>query len=158
MTLAMAAAMFTMSCSSSDDDGITPVEDYDIIVGKWESPVPAPIFGGLISSIDVEFRNNQTYTVISHNADGSTTTLEGTYSTGNGVNGIRTIYLEQSSPTSLVSEGIYQITDNDTKMSYEVVQTEPDLGFAPPTPEAGFGSTGGGALDDMNVQQYIRVE
>ncbi|MDO5656432.1 MAG: hypothetical protein Q4G27_09870 [Flavobacteriaceae bacterium] len=157
MMMAMSFAMLTMSCSSSDDNGPTTVPDYDIIVGKWESPVPAPIFGGLISSIEVEFRNNQTYTVLSRNSDGSTTTLEGTYVTSTGANGIRNIVLEQSSPTSLTSTGIYQITQNDTRMSYEVVQTSPDLGFAAPTPSGGFGSTANGAFGDANIQIYNRI-
>lgn len=160
LVMAMAAAMFTIGCSSDDDNGggPTPTPDYDEIVGKWVSPTPAPIFGGLISSIDVEFRNNQTYTVLSHNSDGSTTTLEGTYVTTDGSNGIRTIHLEQNSPTSLVSEGIYKINAENTSMQYEVVQTEPDLGFAAPTPAGGFGSTAGGAFGDMNIQIYNRVD
>lgn len=41
-------------------------------------------------------------------------------------------------------------------MKYEVVQTEPNIGSTPPTPEGGFGSTNGGAIGDINIQKFVK--
>ena len=43
-------------------------------------------------------------------------------------------------------------------MQYEVLQTEPNLGFAPPTPTGGFGSTAGGAFGNLNIQKYKKLK
>jgi hypothetical protein len=66
-----------------------------------------------------------------------------------------TIVLTQTSPYAATAEGIYQV-DGDT-LTYEVVQTQPDYGFLPPTPETGFGSTSGTGLNPGdNIQIYRR--
>lgn len=65
---------------------------------------------------------------------------------------------DQATPAVLTATGIFQINMSDSPytMEYEVVQTTPDIGVAPPTAEEGFGSTGGGAFGTMNVQKYVR--
>lgn len=157
--LAMAAitALFAFGCSS-DDNGNNepdPVPDYDVIVGKWRSPVPAPILASFVDSIHVEFKNNQTYIVNSFK-DGASVDLVGTYVTSDGAGNIRNITLEQSAPTVLTSQGIYRVVGND--LTYEVAQTQPaQSGVTPPTAAAGFGSTSGGAFGDLNIQQYFRM-
>lgn len=152
------ASLFAFGCSS-DDDGTTgpePDPNYDVIVGTWRSPVPAPILANFVDSIHVEFKNNQTYIVKSFN-DGASVDLIGTYETSDGVGNIRNITLNQSAPTVLTSVGIFQVVDN--VMTYEVAQTEPaQQGVTPPTAEAGFGSTSSGAFGDMNIQIYYKVE
>ena len=51
--------------------------------------------------------------------------------------------------------GIYEVDGNT--LTYEVVQVDPDYGFTPPTPESGFGSTGGPNMTEgINVQVYRR--
>ncbi len=126
--------------------------------GTWYSFPVAPILASFADSIVAKFETNNTYVVDSYKA-GAKTTLTGTYtqtksSTGN----IWTIELNQTTPTVLTSEGMFEVTDNDTKMTYEVVQTTPDIGAAPPTPAGGFGSStfNGVALGVANIQNYVR--
>ena len=60
-------------------------------------------------------------------------------------------------PTSLTAEGIYQVTPGTAiTMKYEVLQTQPALGYAKPTPALGFGSTAGGAFGTLNIQKYVK--
>lgn len=163
MFAAMAAFVgFGMSCSSddnNDDGGGTPPDEpdtYDVIVGKWRSPVVAPILADFADSIHAEFKDNQTYVVQSYK-DGAPVELTGTYVTSDGLDNIRNIILNQNAPTSLTSEGIYEV-DGDM-MTYEVAQTEPvQPGVTPPTPEAGFGSTSDGAFLDLNIQVYYKMD
>lgn len=161
MFAAMAAFIgFGMSCSSDDnnDDGGGPdgPDTYDVIVGKWRSPVVAPILADFVDSIHVEFRDNQTYLVESYK-DGAVVELVGIYETSDGVGSIRNIELNQNSPTSLTSVGIYEV--DGSKLTYEVAQTEPvQAGVTPPTAEAGFGSTSDGAFMDWNIQVYYKMD
>lgn len=135
------------------------------IAGSWYSsgdnvaPLLSTYFN--VDSVYAEFFVNQTYTVESYDADGVMTEYLGTYTqTESDVDGIWTIVLNQSSPSSLTSEGIFGFFLNETSfdMKYEVVQTEPDLGNAPPTPEGGFGSSNGGALGESNIQQFVKYD
>lgn len=159
VALAAIAGLFAFGCSSDDDGGAVtpePTPDYDVIVGKWRSPVPAPILADFVDSIHVEFRNNQTYLVKSFK-DGATVELAGTYETSDGVGEIRNILLEQATPTALASQGIYQVAGDN--LTYEVAQIEPEQpGVTPPTAEAGFGSTSDGAFLDWNIQHYYRMD
>ncbi|MEO1266475.1 MAG: hypothetical protein AAFX99_00160 [Myxococcota bacterium] len=132
------------------------------IEGEWlsEGSNVAPLLAAdpfNFTSIRVTFEATG-YTVVSTDSAGTMATLEGSYITEAGVDGIMNITLQQSSPTQLVSTGIYQIdtTKTPAELRYEVVQTEPDIGITPPTAAAGFGSTGDGAFMDTNVQLYIR--
>jgi hypothetical protein len=114
-----------------------------------------------VDSIYAMFNADQTYVVESYDTDGVMTEYLGTYTQETSeVNGIWTIVLNQSSPSSLTSEGIFGFFLDETTfdMKYEVVQTEPDLGNAPPTPEGGFGSSNGGQLGDANVQNYLKID
>ena len=158
LAMAAIASLVAFGCSS-DDNGNTPdpePENYDVIVGKWRSPVPAPILASFVDSIHVEFKNNQTYLVKSF-YDGAASELSGIYATTDGVGNIRNIVLDQSAPTTLTSKGIYRVAGN--KLTYEVAQTEPVIaGVTPPTAEAGFGSTTEGAYGEMNVQEYFKMD
>src|SRR5690625_4800013 len=92
VAMAAIAALFAVGCSS-DDNGTTepePEENYDVIVGKWRAPVPAPLLVGFVDSIHVEFRNNQT-SIVNSFLDGASVDLEGTYETSDGVGAIRNI-------------------------------------------------------------------
>ena len=66
--------------------------------------------------------------------------------------------MNQSTPSAVTSEGIFEITKvgEGYTMRYEVVQTEPDIGATPPTATAGFGSSNGGALGQMNIQKFVK--
>lgn len=132
------------------------------IVGEWFSsdanvaPLLTLYFN--VDSLYALFRADQTYMVESYDVDGIKTEYLGTFTqTKSSIDNIWTIVLNQSAPSSVTSEGMFGFYFDETEydMMYEVVQTEPDLGNAPPTPEAGFGSSNGGALGTINIQKYI---
>lgn len=157
VAMAAVAGLFAFGCSSDDDNSGPPVEvQYDVIVGKWRAPVPAPILTSFVDSIHVEFKNNQTYLVKSFK-DGAITELAGTYVAANGVGNIRNISLDQATPTTLTTSGIYRVVGNE--LTYEVAQSQPaQAGVTPPTAEAGFGSTSSGAFGVLNVQNYVKMK
>jgi hypothetical protein len=58
--------------------------------------------------------------------------------------------------TAFEQEGIIQVIEGSPdQMKLEAVQTVPDIGATPRTPESGFGSDA--ALGTSNIQQYVRV-
>ena len=136
------------------------------IIGKWQSSgtnVAPLLIGAGIDSIYADFKGDNTYVVESFTPDGSKTTLTGTFTqvraAVSATAGIWIITVNQSSPNALVSEGIFQVMDqNPLMMKYEVAQTDPNIpGVTPPTAEAGFGSTSDGAFLMMNVQTYLKI-
>ncbi|MCO6475864.1 MAG: hypothetical protein J5I94_04545 [Phaeodactylibacter sp.] len=131
------------------------------VQGRWQSSGDnvAPLLVSLFAtdSIYAEFNTDNTYLVEQYDTSGAKLTLEGTYTQKeSGVGDIWEITVNQSSPAVLTSEGIFEVTDNT--MRYEIVQTSPDIGAVPPTAAAGFGSTNGGALGNINIQVYERIE
>jgi len=135
------------------------------ILGKWlsagDNVAPLLVIYFNIDSIYAEFKDDQTYVVRQVDKLGVSLVLEGTYSAiASGVGNIFKIIANQSSPTVLTSEGIFEIITPPPpdSMLYEIVQTNPDIGATPPTPEAGFGSSSGGVLGMTNVQKYIRLD
>ncbi len=110
-----------------------------------------------VDSIYVEF-DMLTYRVEQF-SDGVQTVLEGNFNQAeSGVGAIWDIILDQTSPSTLTATGIYEISGDGLMMTYEVVQTSPDLGLTPPTAAAGFGSTHGGAFGTTNVQKYEKIQ
>lgn len=157
LAVAAIAGLFAFGCSSDDNGNDIPQPDptYDVIVGKWRAPVTSVLLTSFADSLHVEFRNNQTYLVKSYK-DGGITELAGIYETSAGVGNIRNISLDQSSPTTLTTAGIYRIVGNT--LTYEVAQTIPvQAGVTPPTAAAGFGSTSDGQYQDWNVQEYFKM-
>lgn len=134
-----------VGCDSSDDTTTPPVEQ-DKIVNTWISE-GAGVAPGLVTllktvKITATFNSNNTYTVIAKDSAGAEVTYSGTYSVSeNTGTAIRSITLNQSAPTSVTSQGIYEV-DAKGMMKYEVIQTTPAInGFTPPVPAEGFGST-----------------
>ncbi|MGE4287992.1 MAG: hypothetical protein AB7E36_04835 [Salinivirgaceae bacterium] len=154
------ALAFT-ACEKSDEE-TTYNPSTDGIAGEWYSSGDnvAPLLVSFeIDSLYANFETNNTYLVESY-ANGAKTTFNGTYTQEkSSVDGIWNIVLNQSTPTAVTSEGIFEInaTGSEYTMTYEVVQTEPALGTAP-TAEAGFGSTSGGALGNMNIQKFVKIQ
>lgn len=150
------------ACKKQDDNDNNGNNQPIGLQGIWQSSKSnvAPLLVALfqVDSIWVEFRSNNTYEVRQWNRDGAQLpTLSGTYTQAkSNVNNIWTIRLEQTQPSALISEGIFEITGNT--MKYEVVQTQPDIQAVPPTPQGGFGSTNGGALGQSNVQIYVKIQ
>lgn len=134
-----------VGCDSSDDTTTPPVEQ-DKIVNTWisEGAGVAPGLGTLLKTVKITatFNSNNTYTVIAKDSTGAEVTYSGTYSVSeNTGTAIRSITLNQSAPTSVTSQGIYEVNAKGM-MKYEVIQTTPAInGFTPPVPAEGFGST-----------------
>jgi len=136
--------------------------EVEVIVGTWVSEGAENVSLGLqliskTARIDAEFNENGTYNVVSTDSLGSEVVFTGTFELGEETDsGIRSITLQQSEPTAVVSGGIFQIEGN--LMTYEVIQTEPNIGAEAPTVEGGFGSTlvGGDAQGTLWVQKYER--
>ncbi|PKP11050.1 MAG: hypothetical protein CVU09_04535 [Bacteroidetes bacterium HGW-Bacteroidetes-4] len=155
--------MVFAACEKSDEES-TYNPSNDGITGEWYSSgenvavLLVTYFG--VDSIYANFESNNTYTVESY-ADGAKTTYSGTYTQEkSGTGSIWNIALNQSTPSAVTSEGIFEITEanNAFTMKYEVAQTEPNIGATAPTAEAGFGSTSSGALGTMNIQNFIKIQ
>lgn len=158
----VAVAIGFVSCSKSDEGNVyNPASDG--VVGNWKSSgtnvavLLSTYFK--VDSILARFDANNTYYVESY-ALGTKTIYSGTYvQTKPATGDIWTIVLNQSTPTAVTSEGMFQITKVGTgyTMKYEVVQTTPSINATPPTIAAGFGSTNGGKLGTMNIQTFVQV-
>lgn len=127
------------------------------LVGAWRSEgedIAELLSGDPINyaRIDANFESDGTYVVTATNTDGQSGTFTGAWS-ADGSTTPGTVILEQATPTIAVAEGIWQVSG--TVLTYEVVQTAPDYGYAPPTPASGFGSTSGSGIEaGINVQTY----
>lgn len=151
------------ACEKSDEE-TTYNPSTDGIIGEWYSSgtdvAVLLSYYFTIDSIYAKFESNNTYLVESYTVSGTKTTYVGTYTQTKSTTGtIWNITLNQSSPTAVVSEGIFQVTETSGKykMQYEVAQTTPSIGATAPTATAGFGSTSGGALGTNNIQKFVKI-
>ncbi len=169
------ASLLVVGCDKEDDkgtcsDGIQNQDETGVdcggvcgackegAQGTWKSFPVAPILASFADSIIAEFKTNNTY-LVNQWKDGAKIELEGTYTqTKSGTGNIYNIKLNQTTPTALTAEGIFEVAADNENMKYEVIQTEPSLGVAPPTAQGGFGSSAGGILGLNNVQEYKRVK
>lgn len=151
--------------SCDKDDGDDDIDQTKGIIGKWQSSGDnvalllqgAPFY---TDSIFAELKADGSYRVESYDEARVMTPFTGTFTQQKSTVGdIWTITLMQGVPYSATAEGIFEIywTENPMRMKYEVLQTEPNLGFAPPTPAGGFGSTAGGTFGQANVQVFLRI-
>ena len=143
--------------TDADTDSDTDTDSPGDITGSWlseDDDVSDILVGFGFTSVSATFNSDGTYAVAATNSGGNTFDFTGTFTVGTTTNP-GTIVTEQATPTVVTAEGIWQVV-GDT-LTYEVAQTSPDQGFTPPTPEAGFGSTGGpGVAAGSNVQIYQR--
>jgi len=148
---------------SEDEETTTPVIPTPTIVGTWKAEGLGFVAPGLyappfnVRKIIATFNNDLSYTVVSTDSAGAEITYTGAYATTAGVDTIRNIVLNQSTPTTLTSTGIYSA--GLILMTYEVIQTSPQIpGFTPPTAAAGFGSTAYNSvpLGQLWIQRYIK--
>lgn len=118
----------------------------DPIIGTWLSDGDNVAIGLKATlktkSINATFRQNSTYTIIATDSANVAVTYNGTYATTAAAGTtLRNIVLNQTTPTSVTSTGIYQVTAKGV-LTYEVIQTTPSIpGFTPPNINEGFGST-----------------
>jgi hypothetical protein len=135
------------------------------IIGRWQSsgdnvaPLLATYF--LVDSISAEFKTDLSY-VVHQFSNGNTSTtpdvvFSGTFTLErSGVDNIWDIVIVQELPYSADASGIFEIKIDPEILWYEVVQTSGTQNI-PPTAEAGFGSTNGGAFGTTNIQKYVRL-
>lgn len=156
------ASILYFGCSKSDDGGPTPPPPQDPIVNTWISE-GADIAPGLVATLKTvrivaTFNANNTYNVVATDSAGANVTYSGTYSVNeNSGTTIKSITLNQTVPTSVTSQGIYQVDANGF-LKYEVIQTTPAIpGFTPPTAAEGFGSTkyNGIPLGPTWIQNFV---
>lgn len=169
-----AGSLFMVSCGDEEvkgtcSDGIQNQDETGVdcggvctacregAQGTWKSFPVAPILTSFADSIIADFKANNTYTVDQWKG-GAKVVLTGTYTqTKSGTGNIYNIVLNQSSPTALTAQGIFEVSSDDKSMKYEVAQVNPAIpGVTPPTATGGFGSTSGGAFAQNNVQNYVR--
>jgi hypothetical protein len=135
------------------------------IIGKWSAYDISAILAGLgfDDSLYAEFYSDQSYQVTAY-AGGIPIAFEGVYMMEKSAfDDIWNITLNQTAqggqPNELTSQGIFKIFPAaQDSMWYEVAQTDPAIvGVTPPTADAGFGSTSGGALGTANIQKYVWI-
>ncbi|MBM4368987.1 MAG: hypothetical protein FJ102_22415 [Deltaproteobacteria bacterium] len=143
--------------TDADSDGDADADsDSDSLAGDWisEGDDLSELFAPYFDRITAEFKSGGSYTVVATDTEGQSTTFKGSYTTATGTSPA-SIELVQTSPSSAVSHGIYEVEGDE--LTYEVVITEPDYGYVAPTPEGGFGSSSGPQLDPgANIQTYRR--
>ncbi|MCX4244964.1 hypothetical protein [Paraliomyxa miuraensis] len=131
------------------------------LVGEWlsEGENVAPLLAGApfnLVSIQAIF-DEVTYEVNSADAGGSMYQQTGTWTADPcpGTENKFHIVLEQTAPSALTAEGIYEIDPcmDPAMMRYEVIQVMPDIGFVAPTCDDDFGTVDPGA---DNTQVYVR--
>lgn len=147
------------ACSEDDDNGTDPVDDAKPWVGTWLSADAnvAPILVSLFKydSVRVVMNEDKTVSLESHVIDGAwTPATSGVYQITESSSGnVHTIKLSYN---AFDQEGIIEVTTgNPDTMKLEAVQTTPDIGATPRTPDTGFGSDP--ALGAFNIQNYVRV-
>jgi len=131
------------------------------IIGKWSAYDISLILAslGYDDSLYANFYQDQSYMVTAFVA-GAPQVLEGSYEMTKSANDdIWDITLNQTSPFTVISQGIFKVyAAAQDSMWYEVAQIDPAIaGVTPPTADAGFGSTSGGAFGTMNIQKYYWV-
>jgi hypothetical protein len=166
------AFVFT-SCKKDSTTTPPTTTPTDPIVTTWVSqgtniPIGLRVAPFKVVKIVATFNANNSYTVVQTDSSNTQTTLTGTYSptastykdtaTGSLTNGaiIYNIVANQSSPTPVISTGIYAISG--TNMTYEIIQTAPALaGVSAPTAAGGFGSTTiAGNKYSIYIQKYVK--
>ena len=133
------------------------------LVANWKSEGATQVAPGLyaapfkVRKIVATFNSNSTYTVTSTDSAGANIGYTGTWTkTGPNSASIFAIVLNQATPTSVTSTGIYRVS-NDT-LSYEIIQTTPAItGVTAALPDSGFGSTKyNGVRWPIWIQKFIR--
>lgn len=133
------------------------------LVGSWfsEGADLAKGFGGPpfnFRSLDADYNADGSFTVKAIDAAGKSIMFSGTWAgTASATPGIFEITQNQIQPQAVVSKGIYQIDQAAGRMTFEMIQVQPDVGATPPTVMGGFGSTQvKGKATDAWVQKFVR--
>ena len=150
----------TSAGEESSSGGTTGGCEDVAIVGSWlsEGDNVAPLLVDvlMIESITAVFEE-ATFQVTSTDVEGNMGEQTGTW-TSELCPGSETKYhivLEQTAPSAITVEGIYEVDGcmDPAVMRYEVIQTQPDLGAPAPTCDDDFGT---GPFGADNVQVFVR--
>ncbi len=170
--LLVTLALLTVIGCKKDDTATAVVTPKDPIVATWVSegtnvPYGLRVAPFKVKKITATFNENKSYTVVQVDSanvqttfTGTITYTESTYSDTVSTSTTKsakifTIVASQATPTVVTSTGIYAI--NGTNMTYEIIQTSPNLGVTAPTPAAGFGSTSVGTTKyPIYIQKYVK--
>ncbi|HKK72441.1 MAG TPA: hypothetical protein VKA86_14590 [Candidatus Krumholzibacteria bacterium] len=153
------------ACGDDDDNGGTnpnPTPETPPWVGSWvsEGDNVAPILaaGFDIERVEVTMNEDGTIGLVQKVVGQPETTNSGVYSVIESDTGdIHAIQISYTGNPSFDQEGIIQVIEGDPDtMRLEVVQTVPDIGATPLTPEEGFGADT--TLGDSNIQVYVRQD
>ena len=141
----------TDSHTDTDTDDTAPQD----LTGSWRSEgdgiaplLAADPFDWVLAT--ATFDGHGTYAASAMDGQGAAYPVAGTYTVDTSTLP-GTIELHQTEGGVLTAVGIWQV-DGDT-LTYEVVQTVPDYGLVPPTPDGGFGSSSGAGLQPGDVVQ-----
>ncbi len=144
---------------SEDDGGTKPEDETKPWIGTWLSagtdlaPILVEAFN--YDSVRVTIKEDKTLILESHVKDGAWATLSGVYTITESSSG--TVHKISINYTVFEQEGIIEVTSgNPDEMKLEAVQTVPDIGATPRTPESGFGSDA--ILGIRNIQKYKRIK
>jgi hypothetical protein len=133
--------------SNPEDTGGEPATFEGVWLSEGEDIAPILVELTHAVSIHATF-GEQSFTVVTVDEDGQEVQQLGVYTNEeSGVGNIWNITLQQTMPSAITVEGIWEIDDSVSPaiLRYEVVQTMPSVGAMAPTAEGGFGSTSYGA-------------
>lgn len=147
------------ACSSSDDNPTGGEDETPAWVGTWLSagadvaPILVAVFN--YDTVKVTMDEDDTVLLEFHVADGAWGAVPGVYTVTESASGdVHSILLSYTG--AFDQAGIVQIIEGSPdRMKLEAVQTVPDIGAVPRTPESGFGSDAG--LGDLNIQWYSKI-
>lgn len=160
LLLMLSLALFFVACGEDDDPVGPGDETTEAWVGTWLSAGAdvAPILANPttfnLDSVRVQFSSDNKVVLDQHVSGGQWSQKTGTYvitkTDGSDIHSIKLEYLE------FTQEGIIQVTSgNPDSFKLEAIQTIPDYGFVPRTPETGFGSDPDWGV--LNIQVYKKV-
>ncbi|MBI5473442.1 MAG: IPT/TIG domain-containing protein [Ignavibacteriae bacterium] len=152
-----------ITVTKAGKSGTAAFQVLNALATNWKSEGATQVAPGLwaapfkVRRITATFSANSTYNVVSTDSAGANITYTGTWTkTGPNSTSIYAIVLNQATPSSVTSTGIYRVS-NDT-LTYEVIQTTPVIvGVTPALPDSGFGSTKyNGVRWPIWIQKFIR--
>lgn len=143
--------------SDGGGDGGGDAGMADLLVGDWLSEgddISSLLAYYGYTSVTSSFLSDGSYVVDATGSTGAVDSYAGTFVADDSA-ALAAITLTQTSPSAITAEGIFTVEDD--VLTYEVVQTSPDIGCTPPTVQSGFATTDcSGQTGDYNVQVFRR--
>jgi len=146
------------SCTEAPPDITNPLEQTPNVINTWraESDDIAPLLWDSLEVVNVEFASDSSYMLEVLSDANNVYTYSGTFIAETGELSIFPITIYQSTPDSVVYQGIYEINAaaEPSELSLDVVEVYPDTLNTVPTVSNGFGSSNFG-IDNIHrlIQQ-----